>query len=71
MEMSSWLIVLTGLMGSGKTTIGSKLAEKLGFYFIDSDQEIEDGQQQSIADIFKTKGEKYFRQTLCYLNLNP
>jgi shikimate kinase/3-dehydroquinate synthase len=56
------IIVLTGLMGAGKTTIGSKLAEKLGFYFIDSDQEIEDQQQQSIADIFKTKSEKYFRQ---------
>jgi shikimate kinase/3-dehydroquinate synthase len=56
------IIVLTGLMGAGKTTIGSKLAEKLGFYFIDSDQEIEDKQRQSIANIFKTKGEKYFRQ---------
>ncbi len=56
------IIVLTGLMGVGKTTIGSRLAEKLGFYFVDSDQEIEDRQQQSIANIFKTKGEKYFRQ---------
>lgn len=56
------IIVLTGLMGAGKTTVGSKLAEKLGFYFIDSDQEIEDQKQQSIANIFKTKGEKYFRQ---------
>ncbi len=56
------IIVLTGLMGAGKTTIGSKLAEKLGFYFIDSDQEIEDQKQESIASIFKTKGEKYFRQ---------
>jgi shikimate kinase / 3-dehydroquinate synthase len=56
------IIVLTGLMGVGKTTIGSRLAEKLGFYFVDSDQEIEDQQQQSIANIFKTKGEKYFRQ---------
>ncbi len=55
-------IVLTGIMGAGKTTIGSKLADKLGFYFIDSDQEIEDFTQQSIAEIFKTKGEKYFRQ---------
>ena len=45
------IIVLTGLMGAGKTTVGVKLAEKLGFYFIDSDQEIEDQKQQSIADI--------------------
>ncbi|MES2677522.1 MAG: 3-dehydroquinate synthase [Pseudomonadota bacterium] len=56
------IIVLTGMMGAGKTTIGSKLADKLGFYFIDSDQEIEDAAGQSIADIFKNKGEKYFRQ---------
>ncbi len=56
------IIVLIGLMGVGKTTIGSKLAEKLGFYFIDSDQEIEDQTQESIANIFKIKGEKHFRQ---------
>lgn len=56
------IIVLTGIMGAGKTTIGSKLAEKLGFYFIDSDQEIEDSSGLSIAEIFKTKGEKYFRE---------
>ena len=55
-------IVLTGMMGAGKTTIGSKIASRLGFYFIDSDQEIEDLQQQSVANIFKNKGEKYFRQ---------
>ncbi len=55
------IIVLTGIMGAGKTTIGSKLAEKLGFYFIDSDQEIEDVEGKSIADIFQKKGEKYFR----------
>ncbi|MCE3255715.1 MAG: bifunctional shikimate kinase/3-dehydroquinate synthase [Rickettsiaceae bacterium] len=56
------MIVLTGMMGAGKTVIGSKLASKLGFYFIDSDQEIEDLKQQSISDIFKDKGEKYFRE---------
>lgn len=56
------IIVLTGMMGVGKTTIGSKLANKLGFYFIDSDQEIEDFAGQSIANIFADKGEKYFRQ---------
>ena len=60
--MDKKIIVLTGIMGAGKTTIGSKLAEKLGFYFIDSDQEIEDSAGQSIANIFKNKGEKYFRQ---------
>ncbi|MFT6220517.1 MAG: shikimate kinase/3-dehydroquinate synthase [Myxococcota bacterium] len=55
------IIVLTGMMGVGKTTIGNKLAESAGFYFIDSDQEVEDQSGQSIAEIFKHKGEKYFR----------
>lgn len=55
------IIVLTGMMGAGKTTIGNKLADKLGFYFIDSDQEIEDREGDSISEIFKKKGEKYFR----------
>ncbi|MFT5703445.1 MAG: 3-dehydroquinate synthase [Rickettsiales bacterium] len=55
------IIVLTGIMGVGKTTIGIKLAERLGFYFIDSDQEIEDSTGQSIDKIFQGKGEKYFR----------
>ncbi len=48
-------------MGAGKTTIGFKLASKLKYYFIDSDQEIEDFEKQEIADIFANKGEKYFR----------
>lgn len=56
------IIALTGLMGSGKTTIGSKLAEMIGYYFIDSDQEIEDREKCSINEIFSLKGEKYFRQ---------
>lgn len=59
---SKKIIALTGLMGSGKTTIGSKLAQKLSYYFIDSDQEIEDQEGCSITDIFSKKGEKYFRQ---------
>lgn len=59
---SKKIIALTGLMGSGKTTIGSKLAQKLSYYFTDSDQEIEDQESSSISDIFLTKGEKYFRE---------
>ncbi|MBL6665063.1 MAG: shikimate kinase [Rickettsiales bacterium] len=55
------IIALTGLMGSGKTTIGAKLAKKKSYYFIDSDQEIEDQEMCSIKDIFDKKGEKYFR----------
>lgn len=49
-------------MGVGKTTLGLKLANKLGYYFIDSDQEIEDRQKRSIKEIFETDGEPYFRQ---------
>ncbi len=56
------IIAIIGLMGVGKTTLGLKLASKLGYYFIDSDQEIEDREKKSISDIFKNYGEKYFRE---------
>lgn len=56
------IIVLTGMMGSGKTTIGSRLADKLKIYFIDSDREIEDCEKMSINKIFDLKGENYFRK---------
>ncbi|MFM7620748.1 MAG: shikimate kinase [Alphaproteobacteria bacterium] len=56
------IIALIGMMGVGKTTIGNKLADKLGYYFIDCDQEIEDFEHCSISDIFANKGEKYFRE---------
>jgi shikimate kinase/3-dehydroquinate synthase len=56
------IIAIVGLMGVGKTTIGAKLAERLQCYFIDSDQEIEDIEQQTIPEIFAKKGEKYFRE---------
>jgi shikimate kinase len=55
-------IVLTGLMGAGKTTIGKALAEKTGFKFVDIDEEIVAREQMSINDIFATKSEEYFRQ---------
>lgn len=56
------IITIIGLMGVGKTTLGLKLAEKLGYYFIDSDQEIEDREKMPINEIFAKKGEKYFRE---------
>jgi len=56
------IIALVGMMGVGKTTIGFKLSERLGIYFIDFDQEIEDDQQKTIADIFDINGEEYFRE---------
>jgi shikimate kinase len=56
------IICLVGMMGVGKTTIGSKIAKMLDYYFIDSDQEIEDAEKTSISQIFSEKGEAYFRE---------
>ena len=54
-------ISLTGFMGSGKSTIGKILAKKLRFTFIDLDRVIELAEGKEIKDIFKFKGERYFR----------
>lgn len=54
-------IVLIGFMGSGKTTIGTKLAEQLGFDFVDTDELVEQ-QGMLISDIFRCYGETHFRQ---------
>lgn len=53
-------VVLTGFMGTGKSTIGRSLAKRLGFEFIDTDAIIED-EHGSIPDIFATQGEDAFR----------
>ena len=55
------IIILIGFMGSGKTSVGEKLAKKLGCNFIDSDNEIEKSEGMSVTDIFETQGENYFR----------
>ncbi len=52
---------LIGYMGSGKSTVGEKLAAKLNYDFIDMDKLIESDYKQSIPEIFSTKGEKEFR----------
>ncbi len=52
-----------GYMGSGKTSVGKILADKLGVAFKDLDAEIETGGQLSIPELFKEKGEIYFRKT--------
>lgn len=54
-------IVLVGLMGVGKTTIGRRLAKRLDLPFVDADHEIELAAGMTIADIFERFGEAYFR----------
>jgi shikimate kinase len=55
------LIVLVGMMGSGKSTVGRRLAARLHLPFLDADHEIEAAAGMSIPDIFATHGEPYFR----------
>ena len=54
-------VVLIGLMGAGKSTVGRRLAKKLAVPFIDSDDEIKKAAGCSIEDIFKLFGEEEFR----------
>lgn len=55
-------VILIGFMGSGKTTTGKKLAELLGFEFLDTDERLEEQEGMTIRRIFEEKGEEYFRQ---------
>ncbi len=74
MTESNYMIFLTGFMGSGKSTIGPKLAKKLGYNFIDMDGVIEKVEGRSIREIFRVNGEEYFRrlesETLMNLSKN-
>ena len=54
-------VVLVGLMGVGKSTVGRRLAVRLGVPFVDSDEEIEDAAGYSAAEIFERFGERDFR----------
>jgi shikimate kinase len=54
-------IVLVGMMGAGKTTVGRRVATKLSRQFLDSDEEIEKAAQMSIPEIFEQRGEGEFR----------
>jgi len=56
------VIVLIGLMGAGKSTIGKRLAARLGINFLDTDAEIEDAAGMTIPEIFEKHGEPAFRR---------
>ncbi len=55
-------IVLVGLMGAGKSTVGRRLADKLGLPFVDADHEREAAAGKTIPEIFADHGEAYFRE---------
>ena len=54
-------LILIGMMGSGKSTIGSLISKKLNVKFIDIDSVLEDVSKMKIAEIFEKKGENFFR----------
>ena len=54
-------LILLGMMGVGKSTLGKMVAEKLELAFIDTDIKIEEKCSMKISEIFKNKGEKFFR----------
>ena len=54
-------LVLLGMMGVGKSTLGKIVAKKLGLVFVDTDLNIEKKYSMKISEIFKKKGEKFFR----------
>ena len=55
------IILLVGLMGSGKTSVGKRLAKKLNLPFVDGDQEIEKAAGLSLVDVLKCFGEEEYR----------
>ena len=55
-------LVFLGMMGSGKSSIGSIVSKELNIDFIDIDQEIENKIGMTISEIFENQGEKYFRE---------
>ena len=60
--LESRSVVLVGMMGAGKTSVGKRLAARLGLPFVDADSEIEAGAQLTIPEIFERFGEPYFRE---------
>ena len=66
-------IYLVGFMGAGKSTIGRRVAKKLGWTFIDLDEQIERREGRTIAEMFRAHGEPYFRnlENLCLQDSRP
>ena len=62
LRLGSRSIVLVGMMGVGKSSVGRRLAARLAIPFVDADAEIETAAGMSIADIFARNGEDYFRR---------
>jgi shikimate kinase len=60
-QLGARSLVLVGLMGCGKSSVGKRLASKLGLPFVDADEEIEKVAAKSISEIFTDHGEEYFR----------
>jgi shikimate kinase len=54
-------IILTGFMGVGKTSVGTRIAKDLGYSFVDTDNLIEADQKVTITEIFSNFGEQFFR----------
>lgn len=54
-------IFLTGYMGSGKSLLGKSLAQELAWQYMDTDDMIVDAEKHTVSEIFKSKGEAYFR----------
>jgi shikimate kinase len=59
--LSGRTLVMVGMMGAGKSSIGRRLASRLGLPFVDADTEIEKAANASITEIFERHGESYFR----------
>jgi shikimate kinase len=60
-DLGSRSLVLVGMMGAGKSSIGRRLAARLGLSFVDADTEIETAAGMTIPEIFEKHGEPYFR----------
>jgi shikimate kinase len=59
--LSGRALVMVGMMGAGKSSVGRRLANRLGMPFIDADTEIERAANETISEIFEHHGEAYFR----------